>query len=155
MFEKWLKLELNGYYNTNEALTKDVMVPKYRSVIGQYYDRFGRPLVIDSRLAFINERPLREGIVELEEMLSRASEYYTLVDPIINEELQTTFGVSVSQFTFSSIQINGIISAVRTQLIEHLSQIELHDPIASPTTAFPKDEVIELRPNFYGLGVKP
>ena len=43
--EIWARLETNGYAKENTALTEDVVVPKYRTVIGQYSDVYGRPLV--------------------------------------------------------------------------------------------------------------
>ena len=67
--EKWALLEFNGYFNTNPALTKDVIVPKYRTVPGQRKDEFGRPLILeDQELSFINEDRLRQGVSELEQL---------------------------------------------------------------------------------------
>ncbi len=43
---KWIQLEMNGYFNTNPALTEEVVVPEYRIVPGQYHDVLGRPLII-------------------------------------------------------------------------------------------------------------
>ena len=47
--EKWIRLELNGYFNTNPALTEEVIVPEYRTVAGHHSDDYGRPLVIKDR----------------------------------------------------------------------------------------------------------
>lgn len=65
--EKWSRLELHGYWNTNEALTDEVVVPEYRTVPGQWLDDFGRVLLIDQPgLEFLNEMRLRQGVLELE-----------------------------------------------------------------------------------------
>ena len=60
--ERWLRLELHGYVQSNEALTEDVEVPPYRTVGGQYSDEYGRPLVLkDPNSTFINEDRLRQS----------------------------------------------------------------------------------------------
>ena len=65
-FEKWLRLEIGGYFNTNSALTDDIKVPEYRNVAGQHLDKYGRPIAVSSKLQFVNSVPLRNGIDELE-----------------------------------------------------------------------------------------
>ena len=36
----WIKLELIGYVADNPAMKKDTIVPEYRGVPGQWYDRW-------------------------------------------------------------------------------------------------------------------
>lgn len=55
VFEKWIRLELHGYWNTNSALTEEVVVPEYRTVAGYYTDDYGRQLILsDPKAGFIN-----------------------------------------------------------------------------------------------------
>src|SRR5664280_697439 len=69
-FEKWIRLELHGYWNTNSALTEEVVVPEYRTVAGYYTDDYGRQLVIsDPKSGYINETRLRFGVIEMEGMI--------------------------------------------------------------------------------------
>jgi hypothetical protein len=53
-FEKWIRLELHGYWNTNSALTEEVVVPEYRTVAGYYTDDYGRQLVISDPKWFLS-----------------------------------------------------------------------------------------------------
>ena len=67
-FEKWVLLESSGYFNTNPALTKEVKVPEYRKVAGQYHDLHDRPLIFgDAEMAqIVNNYSIRESIAELD-----------------------------------------------------------------------------------------
>jgi hypothetical protein len=80
--EKWVRLELNGYYNVNPALTEDVIVPEYRTVAGEHTDEYGRPLLItDPKLSFVNEDRLRNGVSELERLSGR-DEMVSIRNPV-------------------------------------------------------------------------
>lgn len=132
--EKWVRLELEGYYNTNPALTEDVEVPTYRTIVGQRSDEYGRPFVFkDLRFHFVNEDRLRNGVEELEH-LATGEELISYRDPstarvtLIREKL----GVEAPIFTFNPYQIHGILSGIRARLVDWLTEIE-------PDVERPKD----------------
>jgi len=121
--EKWMQLEMSGYFNSNPALTEEVIVPEYRIVPGQYYDIYRRPLIIsDPKLRFVNEYRLRHGISELEK-LSRSSKLLTIQDPSFLKLIKENLNVEVHSFSFSSTSIIGILDAIKTNLINKLSKI--------------------------------
>ena len=120
---KWARLELGGYFRGNSALTEDVVVPEYRIVVGQYWDRYGRPLVItDSRLHFVNEYRLRYSVLELEKMESHSGEL-AIDDPKFTEMIRKQFNVEVHQFRFGPSGISGVLSGIRTTLIDKLEEV--------------------------------
>jgi hypothetical protein len=120
---KWARLELGGYFRGNSALTEDVVVPEYRTVVGQYWDRYGRPLVIkDSRLDFVNEYRLRYSILELEKM-EHHSGLLAIDDSKLTEMIREQLKVEVREFRFSPSCISGVLSGVRTKLIEMLQEV--------------------------------
>ncbi len=64
-FEKWVRLELNGYIGTSGKLAADI--PEYRTVSGQHTDEFNRPLILPSaEYNFINRTRLSHSVKELE-----------------------------------------------------------------------------------------
>jgi hypothetical protein len=65
----WCRLELGGYWSSNPAMTTGVVVPGYRTVRGQHVDIYGRPLIVDARLEFVNEMRLRFGVDELKALI--------------------------------------------------------------------------------------
>src|SRR5437870_1788745 len=91
--EKWAKLELGGYLRENPEMNKDTVVPEYRTVVGLWHDRYGRPLVIDNpKLQFVNPYRLRNGVAELEQ-LSQENGPHTLLDPDRAELFQKELSV--------------------------------------------------------------
>lgn len=153
-FEKWIRLELHGYWNTNPALTEDDVVPEYRTVSGYYTDDYGRPLVIsDPDLGFVNQIRLRFGVVELEGMIGtmgrlafRPLEFTELIREHLNMEVTT--------FNFSPKTIPPVLQAIRTRLSDHV--VDRKDSvleIASGPTLANSDDILELKPNFYGIGL--
>src|SRR5665213_2460639 len=67
---RWIRLESLGYWQSNPVMTPSTVVPEYRTVEGQWFDEYGRALVIsDPNLAFINQTRLRLGAAELESYL--------------------------------------------------------------------------------------
>lgn len=152
--EKWVKLELNGYFNTNPALTDEVVVPEFRTVTGQHSDDYGRPLVIkDHKLAFVNTTRTRYGVADLERMLD---ENFTCSyrDALMSEIIKNNLDVEVSIFSFHTRQFAGVLSGIKAELSERLMAIkgqieDVETDLASP----PQEDVIELKPNFFGLGL--
>lgn len=152
--EKWVKLELNGYFNTNPALTDEVIVPEFRTVTGQHSDDYDRPLIItDHNLAFVNTTRTRYGVADLERMLD---ENFTCSyrDTLMSEIIKNSLDVEVSIFSFHTRQFAGVLSGIKAELSERLMAIkgqieDVQADIASP----PREDVIELKPNFFGLGL--
>lgn len=121
--QQWADLELNGYWKENPAMTEAVVVPEYRGAPGQWKDEYGRPLILqDPALHYINETRLRQGVEELER-LSHLSKILTIQDAygasIIREHMQ----VEVTWFQFSSTSIIGILTAIRSRLVDRLYQL--------------------------------
>lgn len=153
-FEKWVRLELHGYWDTNSALTEDTVVPKYRTVPGYYTDDFGRRFMpTDPELSYINEIRLRFGIIELEGLTGAKG-------PLAFRPLDFTvliykhLGVEVTTFNFYPNAIPPILAVVRTQLSDHLaSHKDKFDSKMKDTKAPEVEDVIELKPNFYGIGL--
>ncbi|MCG7946621.1 MAG: hypothetical protein N0C84_09815 [Candidatus Thiodiazotropha taylori] len=151
---KWVKLELNGYFNTNPELTEEVIVPEYRTVAGQHSDDFGRPLVInDADLTFVNTTRLRFGVADLEKFVEENSEY-SYRDPNMTEIIKKNMGVEVTTYTFHTGQAAGILAGIKTELIERL--MPLKDKVEGSNEKgiiSPTEDVIELKPNFFGIGL--
>ncbi len=101
----WIKLELMGYIEDNPAMTEKTVVPKYRIVPGQWYDDFGRQLVInDPSLAFINEIRLREGVGELEG-IAPGTEMLALRPLVFSELIREHLNVDVAIFRFKQVPL--------------------------------------------------
>ncbi len=123
-FIKWAELEMNGYYNSNPALTEDVVVPEYRIVAGQYLDQHQRIFVIpNATYQFITEYRLRQGVTELE-MLSSSQKLLTVRDQGMLDIIRDALNASVHSYTFDSGQITGILAAIKGNLINRLLKIE-------------------------------
>jgi uncharacterized protein (TIGR02391 family) len=122
--EKWTNLELNSYFRSNNALTSEVVVPEYRTVPGQYHDIYGRPLIItDPSHSFVSEYRLRYSVAELEKM-SQSSKLISISDPNFNKVIGNYFKVSVNSFDFSPTSVIGVLSSIRTELINQLIAIK-------------------------------
>jgi len=121
-FEKWLRLEIGGYFNTNSAMTDDVKVPEYRSVAGQHLDRYGRPFVVSSNIQFVNSMPLQNGIDELEKLVNR-TEMLIIQNPASIEFFRETLNVEVFAFHFSPLEISGVLSSIKLKLNDWLYDI--------------------------------
>lgn len=152
--EKWVRLELHGYWNTNPALTEDTIVPKYRTVSGYYTDDFGRQFLLsDSRLSFVNEIRLRFGVVELEGMTgAKGPLAFRPLD--FTDLIRKNLGVEVTTFNFRSDAIPAVLTAIRTQLSDHLvSRKKRLGADIKRSKIAESDDIIELKPSFYGVGV--
>ncbi len=122
--ESWARLELDGYYTHNPAMTEQTVVPEYRTVGGQYSDIYGRPLILqDSSLQFILEDRLRNGIPELER-LAKSHSMLTIRNPHTLEILKKHLQVDVHNFSFSPSSIEGILSVIRTKLMYKLGDLK-------------------------------
>lgn len=121
---KWAKLELNGYFSSNPALEDEDKVPPYRTIVGQYFDTFNRPVVIDDpELQFIFEYRLREPIIELEK-LSAGDGNLSLSNPNKNKLFQEYFNIEVRNFVFSRATIHGVLAGIRSTLMEKVFELK-------------------------------
>lgn len=152
-FASWLKLELLGYLHGTPELTDSVVVPEYRAVGGQWLDEFGRVLVInDSKLAFFNEERLRQGVTELEGIAEASGPL--LIQPIdAMEIIREALHVNVIYFRFSPHSVKQVLSNIRADLLERLAKYQTEHKTLPETERVSGPEILELKPNFYGLGV--
>lgn len=148
----WCRLELGGYWESNPALTDDTVVPKYRSVVGQHTDIYGRPLVLRAKLSFINETRLRNGVEELEALRTK-QDVIAMHDPSMCDIIREFLEVDVYSFRFSTVHLTGILSAIGMELEDHLAKLTSLQPDTSHPTAPPSEEILELKPNLYGVGI--
>lgn len=123
--EDWTQLELHGYFAANPAMTSGTVVPEYRAVTGLWHNEFGQPLIIkDTELSrTLNGYRLRNGAAELEE-ISRASTIHTVLDQAFPPLIRQHLSVDVNQFRFYSREVAGVITAIRSQVIDWLDRIK-------------------------------
>ena len=118
--ERWARIESGGYVTENPEMGEDIIVPEYRTVTGQYHDRFGRPLVIqDPKLLFIQADRLRYPACELEG-LNKSKDPLAYSNPVILQGLKKLLGIEVHQFVFSPTAVGGVLNAIRNQILERL-----------------------------------
>jgi hypothetical protein len=153
--ERWLRLELEGYFNTNPALTESVIVPEYRTVSGFHTDHYGRQVIFsDPKLSFINQTRLRQGVAELE-ALELADPPLSIQDPALIDLLQQHLHIEAVAFSFPPSQVTGILSSIRVRFSEALLKLDLEDssdPERSLDTQ-PREDIFEFRPNVSGIGI--
>jgi hypothetical protein len=149
--EQWLQLELGGYLASNSAMRKDVVVPEYRTVVGQHADLYGRVLVVPAKLSFVNETRLRNGIEELE-ALAASRDIVAIHDPNMCDLIQKHLKVEVYSFRFSAIHLKGVLSAIRTEFESRLRKINSPQR-PKDSSAQGSQEILILRPNLHGLGI--
>jgi hypothetical protein len=148
--EMWLKLELNGYWNSNPALQDGDEVPRYRQIVGQHYNDLGHPLIISqSDLQYVNTTRARWGVIDLEQMFKKGGSY-SIQDPHMIELIRE-LGVEVTRFSFDAQQLTSVLSTIRTDLAERLDSIDERTEIDDPTSD--DEHIIELKPNIYGIGI--
>jgi hypothetical protein len=148
----WCRLELGGYVVSNPVMTDDIVVPEYRSVVGQHTDIYGRLLVVPEELSFVNETRLRNGVEELETLLASRN-VVVIHDPQMCELIQEHLEVQVYAFRFSTVHLAGVLSAIGLELEDRLQAI---DPqmITDWSSEPPKeDQILLLRPNLHGIGI--
>jgi len=117
---KWASLELNGYFNSNKYLTEDVVVPEYRTDVGQYADYNNNPIIVaNPEMQFILEDRLRHGVPELENFLvdSKSIAFY---DSKRAAMLKKELGMDVYSYSVGTYQIETIFSSIKSKLYELL-----------------------------------
>jgi hypothetical protein len=148
----WCRLELGGYLASNPAMADDITVPEYRTVIGQHVDIFGQVLILPSDLSFMSETRLRNGVEELE-LLSSSRDIIAIHDPYMCELIKQHLDVEVYLFQFSRIHLIGVLTAIRTKLEDQLQMSNPAPRIADSIGDKNAEDIIELKPNFYGIGI--
>lgn len=118
-FEKWLKLEISGYFNTNPLLENSDLVPEYRIIPGHYENSKGEKLFPEVLNAF----PIREGVEDLENVISKNG-WLSIISPICNPEISEMLSVNIHKFVFRSEYILTVLNEIRIKLIEYLFEIE-------------------------------
>jgi hypothetical protein len=152
--EIWARLELHGYCNSNPVLSDEIVVPEYRTVAGYYTDDYGRRLEItEKEMGFLNEMRLRFGVVELEGLIGAKG---PLAFPAMNfaKIIRENLDVEVTTFNFNPATIPAVLEAIRTHLFDLLisRKHKFMDRKVS-SMAFESEEIIQLKPNFYGVGI--
>jgi len=148
----WLQLELGGYYASNSAMDEDTIVPEYRTVIGQHADIYGRVLVLPQNISFINETRLRNGVEELETLVS-SRDMVVIHDPHMCELIKQHLSIEVYSFRFSTVHLVGVLSAIRIALETKLRELNLPTVSLIQDSGVKNDDIVQLRPNVYGIGV--
>jgi len=146
--DRWCRLELGGYWRSNQAMGEDITVPEYRTVVGQHVDIYGRVLLLQPGLEFVNETRLRNGVEELE-FLAENHNVVSMQDPTMLQLIRENFHVEVNHYRFSAVHVVGILSEIRTQLAERLRGLQALPAAEEPRT----EEVLMLRPNYHGIGI--
>lgn len=151
-FEHWCRLELGGYVASNSAMPEDTVVPAYRTVTGQHADIYGRILLLPTELAFVGETRLRYGVEELE-ALARTRDTVLIHDPHMCQLIRAHLQVEVYSFSFSTVHVTGILSAIRMEISQKLSSLDVTKIQRESVEVLEQDEIIELHPNLYGIGI--
>jgi len=124
--KNWALLELHGYTEDNKAYRKGVEIPDYRSIVGEFHDFQGRPLIItEKKYEFINTVKLQQGVIELEDWSRQDSILVT--KPIALFEMLRKLGVAVHEFDFHSSGIKTILSKIRSEIITRLKIFKPHN----------------------------
>ena len=121
-FEQWCRLELVGYFSSNPAMDENVVVPEYRTVVGQHVDYYGRPLILEENLSFINGTRLRNGVSELESILN-THDMVVMQDPHTCDLIKKYLNIEVHFFRFSPSNLSGILSSIKMRLSDWLMNI--------------------------------
>lgn len=150
----WAKLELLGYGPTNPSMNASVIVPEYRGIGGHWEDEYRRPLVVEDAgvAAIVNEVRLRQPIAELE-ALADAQGTIGLRIPELAATLHHNLKVQVSMFCFSPPSVRQVVANVRAQLHGRLAAAAQQIPPMKPVAEGAPEEIVELKPNFFGMGV--
>ena len=150
----WVRLELLGYAGSNPVMTEQTIVPEYRTVGGQWYDAYARLLVLeDPALSFVNETRLRSGVTELE-ILVGANGVIAIQLPDLSQILREHLGVEVTTFRFSPKAIPQVLASIKAQMLDRLATLrDFPETPGLSRAAAARDEILELRPNLYGIGI--
>lgn len=114
--QQWLQLELCGWYREN-GMQPEQFVPEYRTVVGQHYNEFMHPLLIqDPELQMVNSTRLRASIYDLEQMASSPQDMLYMQDANIIALLRDSLHVHVVQFGFPRRAVMAILGRIKLEL---------------------------------------
>jgi hypothetical protein len=108
--------------------------------------------MLPSDLSFVNETRLRNGVEELE-ALERNRHTVVIHDSHTCDLIKKHLDVEVYSFRFSSVLLRGILSAIRIKLADKLQNIGPDEATKSTTLQAKNEDILELRPNIYGIGI--
>jgi hypothetical protein len=148
----WLQLEIDGYYPSNVAMTDNVVVPQYRTVVGAHYNDFGQRFQPPPQLWFMNEMRLRNGVEELEAWRD-SRQTIVLQDMNTIELFAQHLDLQVSTFHFDRADIIGVLSQIRSELFRKIQSLKSVESRAKERSDAKGEEVVMLSPNFYGIGL--
>jgi hypothetical protein len=149
----WIRLELMGYVADNPAMREDVVVPEYRGVPGQWYDDYGRALMLsDPGLGFINELRLRHGVAELEG-IATGTGLLAIRAPEFSEIIRESLKVHVTVFRFRPSSVSQVLTNVRGRVLDKLASCRENIRDLPNGDVAPQPEVLELKPSFHGMTV--
>ena len=150
----WAKLELMGYFASNPAMRDDVVVPIYRTVVGSWYDDYGRMLVLpQADLSFMDELRLRQGVAELEGLATatgplavRARDHAALIGEALKVEVTT--------FEFEARSVAQVLTNIKVQLLDQLCAQRAAIAALPASVTMASSEIIQLKPGIYGISVE-
>lgn len=149
----WIRLELMGYLSDNPAMKDDIVVPEYRSVPGQWFDDYGRALVLeDPKLGFLNELRLRHGVAELEG-IAVGSEPLMVRPTESSEIIRENLNVKVSIFRFRPSSVSQVLTNIKVCLLDRLATCRVKISDLPDVQVAQEVEVLQLRPGFYGISI--
>lgn len=133
-------------------MSGNVKVPKYRTVSGAHFNAYGQRLQLQPQLSFVNTLYLREG-VEVLESLKDTRQTAVVQDPDAIEFIAEHLKVEVHTFHFDTIEVVNILSQIRSELFSKAQVLADTPPKRKTAKVTNSEEVVMLKPNFYGLGV--
>ncbi len=138
---KWAYLESDGYFDSNEYLTEDVIVPKYRETPIEHRDQYERPLIItDPDLKDINVTRLRNSVTELEEFANNNG-LLSCKDPTIINIIHKHLKVPVTHYIFNPKSIKSILHSIKLEAFKKVENyISLDDLICKSFKIKQKNE---------------
>ena len=124
--EHWAKLEYNGYYRGNAIIPKEVTVPEYRVVVGEFRNEYGQAVVFDDpEITRALRYPLRTSIKELEKLSARGN-MHTVKDnawfAIINQTWALNPGIV--ELRVPSLSLASVVETVRTKVMDGVYTLE-------------------------------
>jgi|AntAceMinimDraft_17_1070374.scaffolds.fasta_scaffold86530_2 hypothetical protein len=130
---KWVSLELEGYHDSNQYLTDDVIVPKYREIPGQWHDHYGKTLIVPPEAPQeLNLNRLRHAVPELEELFNSNKTPLVLLDNRGAAIIQKYFNVTVHRFIFGKSSLAAVLNSIKQEAIRRVGKYVSRDQLLTP-----------------------
>jgi len=120
--DRWVQLELHGYFVENAAYKEGDVVPNWRIVGGQWRDHIGRPFITEAHLDFINHIPLKHGAAELEH-LADGKGILELPDADSAKFISDKLGVRVHKFAINRSAVAQVLQHLRGEIISRTARL--------------------------------